>query len=120
MNLHEATQYGANGVTILAGANLDFGQPTEFPCDDCGAMVDLTSIITVSIQNQDGTMSEEQMTEADARALLATVGVPPPPVMCERHDDFSFEAITAHESACRFHEISLDFGRSQLQYPPVG
>ena len=92
MNLHEATQYGANGVTVLAGANLDFGQPTEFPCDDCGAMVNLGSAITVTINNADGTMSEQRMTEADARAMLVTVGLPPPPVMCERHDDFSFSS----------------------------
>ena len=87
MNQREAVQYGVSGVTVIEGADLDFGQPTEFPCDDCGEMVDLTSIITVSIQTADGTMETKDMTEGDARALLATVGVPPPPVMCNRHDD---------------------------------
>ena len=87
MNHHEAVQYGANGVTVLEGANIDFGQPTEFPCDECGAMVDLGSIINVAMHNKDGTITEQQMTEANARALLAQVGLPPPPVMCDQHDD---------------------------------
>ena len=75
------------GVTVLAGANLDFGEPTERPCDECGSMVDLTSPITVTIQEKDGTETVQEMTEADARALLATVSIPPPPVLCDRHDD---------------------------------
>ena len=76
-----------SGVGVLANADLGFGQPTEFPCDDCGAMVDLTSEITVKIVETDGSEVETQMTEADARALLYTVGLPPPPFMCEKHDD---------------------------------
>ena len=92
MNLHEATQYGVNGITVLEGANLDFQQPTEFPCDDCGAMVDLSKEIMVSVVTakniQDGVGgTETKMTEANARALLAQVGIPPPPVLCDQHDD---------------------------------
>ena len=87
MNRQEAVQYQMSGVSVLPNADLDFGQPTEFPCDDCGAMVDLSSMINVAIENRDGTISETEMTEADARALLDIVGIPPPPVMCNQHDD---------------------------------
>ena len=98
MNRQEAVQYQMSGVSVLPNADLDFGQPTEFPCDDCGAMVDLTSIILVTmIEDGEGEHCEcgdppqrhahQPMTEADARALLHTVGLPPPPVMCDQHDD---------------------------------
>ena len=87
MNRLQATQYQTNGAGVLKGADLNFEQPTEFPCDDCGGMVDLTSVIAVEIQNMDGTMERQEMTEANARALLATVGVPPPPVLCDAHPE---------------------------------
>ena len=87
MNRQEATQYQMSGVGVLPNADLDFGQPTEFPCDECGAMVDLSGTIIVKLAEIDGSEVETQMTEADARALLHTVGLPPPPVMCEQHDD---------------------------------
>ena len=86
MNLHQATQYQISGVGVLEGADIDFGQPTEFPCDECGGMVDLSGVITVTIESADGTTEVREMSEADARALLATVGLPPPPVMCDQHD----------------------------------
>ena len=88
MNLTEATQMQANGVGVLQGTDLDFEQPLEFPCDDCGEMVDLSRMITVSVVGPDGVTTEQQeMTEANARVLLAQVGLPPPPVLCSRHDD---------------------------------
>ena len=80
-------QYMADGVGVLEGAELGFGQPSEFPCEDCGGMVDLTSEITVSITNSEGSVSrQEKMSEADARALLAQLDIPPPPVLCSRHE----------------------------------
>jgi hypothetical protein len=79
-------QYQVDGVGVVAGADLDYEGPSAFPCDDCGAMVDLTSEITVKIMEADGSESEEKMTEAAARALLSVVNIPPPPVMCDQHD----------------------------------
>ena len=61
----------------------------EMPCEECGGLVDLTSVITVQIVNVDGTQEEDrQMTEADARQLLAEAGIQPPPVMCDKHERF--------------------------------
>ncbi len=60
---------------------------TEFPCDDCGGMVDLTSIITVRVQEEDGPDTVLDMTEAKARSLLDAAGVPQPPVLCDQHPE---------------------------------
>lgn len=87
MNRVEATQYGADGVAVMAGADVDFQQPQEMPCDDCGGLVDLSSTIKFTVMEADGTESAQEMSEADARALLASVGVPPPPVLCDAHGD---------------------------------
>jgi len=82
----ESTQYAMSGVGVIAGTDIDWGQ-IDLPCSECGEMVDLSGIITVNIVEQDGTAGESQeMTEANARALLATVGITPPPVLCELHD----------------------------------
>lgn len=86
MSRVEATQMTVDGVGVIAGADTEFRQPSEFPCDDCGAMVDLTSIISVVRVEEDGSETQEWMSEADARALLATMEIPPPPVLCDRHD----------------------------------
>ena len=69
----------------MKGADLDFAQPLESPCAECGERVGLTSIITVNVMNEDGTETTTEMTEADARALLMKVDIAPPLVMCERH-----------------------------------
>ena len=80
-----------DGVGVLVGADIDWGQ-IDLPCAECGEMVDLSSIITVSIVEQDGTATEtREMTEANARALLATVGVDPPIVLCVAHAGGSAE-----------------------------
>jgi len=82
----ESTQYAISGVSVIPGADLDWGQ-IDLPCAECGEMVDLSGIITVNIVEQDGTEGEPtEMTEANARALLATVGIVPPPVLCDQHD----------------------------------
>ena len=61
----------------------------EAPCEECGGMVDLSAVITVVTVNvEDGEEMEERMTEANARQLLAEAGIPPPPVMCDRHERF--------------------------------
>lgn len=78
---------------MLAGTDIDFRQPTEAPCAECGGMVDLSSDITVNIVQADGSEAKSRMTEADARALLAQVGMMPPPVLCGRHEAFS---VTEH------------------------
>ena len=80
-------QYEVDGVAVMKGADLNFDQPAEFPCDECGGMVDLSSPITVHIVALDGTETEQVMSEADARALLTTISIPPPPVLCDRHGD---------------------------------
>jgi len=82
----DSTQYAMSGVGVLPGADLDWGQ-IDLPCSECGEMVDLSGVISVNIVGQDGTEGEPtEMTEANARALLATVGIVPPPVLCELHD----------------------------------
>lgn len=78
MNQDEVTQ---------PSAVAEAAERTAFPCDDCGGMVDLTSIITVRVQEVDGPDTVLNMTEAKARLLLDAAGVPRPPVMCDRHDD---------------------------------
>ena len=85
MKQQEAMQYVADGVGVLAGVGLDFEQPPELPCGECGAMVGMTSVITVNVIEADGSQSTQEMTEANARALVATVGLPLPPVLCYQH-----------------------------------
>ena len=86
MNGTSVVQAQLAGVAVTPEADLDFEQADEFPCTDCGAMVDLTGIITVRTIETDGSEREQQMTEANARVLLANVGLPPPPVLCDKHD----------------------------------
>lgn len=85
MNRQEVTQYQSSGVGVVEGADLDFGQPPEAPCRDCGAMVDLTCEIIVNVIRADGSGAESKMSEANARALLSQVGIGSPPVLCEQH-----------------------------------
>ena len=85
MNRLEETQYAIGGIGVFEGANLDFAQSTEAPCRDCGGMVDLTSAITFTIQNADGSESPSKMTEANARALMMLMGAAPPPILCDQH-----------------------------------
>ena len=85
MSRLEETQYAVGGIGVFEGANLDFAQSTEAPCRDCGGMVDLTTIITVNVLNEDGAESASQMTEANARALMMMVEMAPPPVLCDQH-----------------------------------
>src|SRR3972149_4792293 len=73
-----------SGVGVIPGADLDWGQ-IDLPCAECGEMVDLNTPITVTIVEHDGSEFSKEMTEANARALLASVGLTPPPVRCERH-----------------------------------
>ncbi|KKL11947.1 hypothetical protein LCGC14_2540670 [marine sediment metagenome] len=87
MKRQEAVQYQADHVGVIEGTDADFGMPLEAACEDCGGMVDLTAEITVQIMNHDGSKSEERMTEANARQLLLEVGTPPPPVMCDHHEE---------------------------------
>jgi len=74
----------------MAGVDLDFSPPLELPCAECGGMVDLTSPIKVAVTNQDGTETETEMTEANARIFLMQVGITPPIVMCDRHVDLEW------------------------------
>ena len=88
-------QQGADNVGIIPGADLPSFGTTQFPCEECGGMVDLTSPIRVRLIDMvDGEESETftTMPEADARALLGEVGLPQPPVMCDKHERFEFEA----------------------------
>ena len=56
------------------------------PCEECGGMVDLSALITVSLQEADGSQVETQMPEYEARELLREAGLPEPPVMCDKHE----------------------------------
>jgi len=87
VNRREATQYVADGIGILPGALLDFEQPERALCVECGGLVNLTSEITVVIQEEDGSKTEQKMTEANARALLQLMDIAPPPVLCDWHEE---------------------------------
>ena len=80
----EATQRAVDGIGVIAGAGIDWGQ-IDLPCGECGEMVNLNTPITVTIVEHDGSESSKEMTEANARALIAAVGLAPPRVMCDRH-----------------------------------
>ena len=85
----EETQEGIYQIQVLPGVSLDFEGLPEAPCEVCGGMVRLDSLITVRIADVDGGNETEQlMTEADARQLLAEAGIPLPPVMCDRHEQY--------------------------------
>ena len=81
----------ADHVVVFEAADTDFGVPEEAPCAECGGMVKLTSEITVTRAAADGSETTERMTEANARQLLAEVGIPPPPVLCDRHGEVEIE-----------------------------
>ena len=81
MNRLQVTQYGVDNIGVLAGADLDFAQPDEQPCAECGGPVDLSALIVVRVGEDTKVMSE-----ADARALLATLGIEPPIVLCDQHE----------------------------------
>ena len=58
----------------------------EFPCEQCGGMVDLEGLITVKLQEADGSVVQTQMPEWEARDLLYDGGLQPPPVICDAHE----------------------------------
>ena len=58
------------------------------PCWVCGKTVDLSSPITVNVINGDKTTTTE-MAEANARALLAQLGMGAPSVLCGEHDEIA-------------------------------
>jgi len=84
VNRVEATQRAVDGIGVIVGADIDWGQ-IDLPCAECGEMVNLNTPITVTIVEHDGSESSKEMTEANARALLAAVGLAPPPVRCDQH-----------------------------------
>ncbi len=77
-----------DGISIIRGADLDFGQGLSSPCSVCDEMVDMSSPITVKIVEADGSETSETMTEANARVLVMQVGLPPPPVICDKHTEY--------------------------------
>lgn len=84
----DVTQESLDGIALLKGADVDFQVLAVAPCEECGGLVALTRILTVRTLDVDsGVETEEEMTEANARQLLAVAGIPPPPVMCDRHDE---------------------------------
>jgi hypothetical protein len=50
-------------------------------------MVDMRSEINVRVNDADGTESLARMSEGRARALLGLLGIDPPPVLCNQHDN---------------------------------
>ncbi len=80
-------QYGVDGIGVMRGADINFEQPPEAPCEVCGGMVNLESPIDVTVEQANGSMEVERMTEANARALMAMMGIQPPPVMCDEHEE---------------------------------
>lgn len=59
---------------------------TEFPCEECGGMVDLSREVVVSLYEPNGSRVETRMSEYEARRLLDETGIPRPPVLCEREE----------------------------------
>ena len=86
MNRREETQYAASGIGVVEGAEMDFRQPPEGPCQDCGKLVNLTSEVTFTVENKDDSETPRQMTEANARVLIMMMGIAPPPIQCGRHE----------------------------------
>ena len=91
MTRQEVTQMGADNIGVLAGSDLPEAESFQFPCEECGGMVDLSAPIKVTMMEMDGTEVFTTMPEAEARALLAEVGIPPPPVLCDQHERFEFQ-----------------------------
>ncbi len=85
MTHQEDVQETVDGIGVVKGADLDFGQNVQLPCSACDALVDMSSSIIVKITDVGGTESSQEMTEADARVLICSVGLPPPPVLCDQH-----------------------------------
>ena len=93
MTRQEATQYSASMVGVVDGADIDWQQPLQAPCEECGGMVDLSTPIKVQlIEVADQSEVFTTMPEAKARQLLAVVGLPAPPVLCDKHERIEFEA----------------------------
>ena len=86
MTRQEDVQETVDGIGVIKGADLDFGQGITAACSVCDASVDMSSPITVTITEVGGAESSQEMTEADARVLVVSVGLPPPPVLCEQHE----------------------------------
>ena len=63
-------------------------QGISSPCSVCDEMVDMSSPITVTITEADGSETSEEMSEADARVLMVQGGLPPPPVVCDKHTEY--------------------------------
>ena len=61
--------------------------PATGMCEVCGGDVSLDSIIAVTQIDADGSELSIQMTEAEARILLGTLGLPQPAILCDQHDD---------------------------------
>lgn len=59
---------------------------SEFPCEECGRLVDLSTLVTVSMNESDGSNVATRMSELEARALLDDLGIPRPPVLCNAHE----------------------------------
>lgn len=83
-------QVQVDGLGILEGVILGLdGVEQERPCEECGGMVDLSAKITVRVYNvETQTEAPREMTESDARTLLAYAQIPPPPVLCDQHEDW--------------------------------
>ena len=93
MTRQEATQYTADMVGVVDGADIDWHQPLQMPCEECGGMVDLSTPIKVQlIEVADQSEVFTTMPEAEARQLLAEVGLLPPPVLCDQHERFEYVA----------------------------
>ena len=58
----------------------------EFPCDECGGLVSLESLIWVSYEDDDGKLDRAQLPEWKARLLLDELCIPKPPVLCDKHE----------------------------------
>ena len=88
MNRQQVTQYNADHVAVLAGAEMPQQRlPATGMCEVCGGDVSLDSIIAVTQIDADGSELSIQMTEAEARILLGTLGLPQPPIMCDQHEE---------------------------------
>lgn len=60
-------------------------------------MVNLDGLITVKLQEADGSVVQTLMAEWEARNLVADGGIQPPPVICDQHGryDIKMERLSA-------------------------
>ncbi len=81
----QVVQYQASGIAVFEGAELPEFE-MEMACYLCEQPVNMLATVEVSWESECGSMVTRKMAEGQARALMAAVGIVPPPVLCSNHE----------------------------------